>query len=289
METSAVVHVGLRRRLGKQGAKIGRGLLGAFHPREQVRRIAQRNRVTRRNGKRAPIGRERFIESIQLPQCRAQVDVRRSVFGAQARYDLEFHNGLGNSSLAVPQIRKRLVGGDKIGSERGRAFKLQRGVIEPPGRLPGETQLVNGGPGIGVDGQRAAQQLDGAGRIALLQLDCGEEVQCVEVPRVPGQYRFVAGDSGVQFTGAMVRHGLIEATRGALAVGIHQPAQYSSSPAMQCPAIPIQSKPRSAKEMTRLPATMKWSSVRMSTSASACFSATVSSSSAREGSATPLG
>src|SRR5690348_18142369 len=47
--------------------------------------------------------------------------------------------------------------------------------------------------------------------------------------------------------------------------------------------------PRSANDTTRCPATTKWSSVRMSTRASACFNACVNSSSAREGSATPDG
>ncbi len=47
--------------------------------------------------------------------------------------------------------------------------------------------------------------------------------------------------------------------------------------------------PRSANDTVRVPATMKWSSILMSTSASACLSVCVSSSSARLGSATPDG
>src|SRR4029453_4628377 len=47
--------------------------------------------------------------------------------------------------------------------------------------------------------------------------------------------------------------------------------------------------PRSANEVIFPPATTKWSSVQMSTSASACLSACVSNSSARDGSATPDG
>ena len=50
---------------------------------------------------------------------------------------------------------------------------------------------------------------------------------------------------------------------------------------------PGQSRPRSANDVSRPPATTKWSSVRMSTSDSACLSAWVRSSSARLGSATP--
>ena len=47
--------------------------------------------------------------------------------------------------------------------------------------------------------------------------------------------------------------------------------------------------PRSAKDMAASPPTMKWSSTLMSTSCRACFSACVSSSSARLGSARPDG
>jgi len=50
-----------------------------------------------------------------------------------------------------------------------------------------------------------------------------------------------------------------------------------------------QINPRSAKDMTLVSATMKWSSTRMSTSAKAFLSSLVSSSSARDGSGCPEG